>query len=472
MAWELKAGNRALVLGCGVSGVAGARLCHREGARVWVADEAPETGRVAETAAMLRGMGAVFCGASPFTQAGMPAPPFDLCVVSPGFGTAHKWVRECEARGIPVISELELGARYWKGKILAVTGSKGKSSLVKLCCDALNSAHFRAVTAGNYGTPLSARVLDEPYADWAVTEVSSFQMEHSPTFHPHIAILLNLQPDHLDRHASMEEYRALKMRMFANMDRRHIFRKKGGCMDVRELALFPAGLEVDPAILERTTCERFGGTPDCDWYYTPSAVRIKHYDEATPFMGHFSIAGSWFDNPVFGLAAAAGVAALLRAGLSAHAIEEAFKHFTPLPHRMEPVAEAGGVRWVDDSKATSFAAVAAALQMTPGRVRLIAGGRIKEKDVSFLKKGLQTRVEKVYLIGECAEFLSQSWDGVVACENCGDMAAAVRRASDDASPGETVLLSPGCASFDQFAGYHERGEVFKGLARLAAARRM
>ena len=448
MAWELKAGDCVLVLGCGVSGVAGARLCHRDGARVWVADEAPE-GKVAEAVKTLRDLGMAFCNAPPWEVG------FDLCVTSPGFGKAHPWIMECAKRGIKIISETELGARYWKGKILAVTGSKGKSSLVKLCADALESAGVNAVTAGNYGVPLCARVLaahgDMRPPEWAVVEVSSFQMEHTPTFHPQIAILLNFQADHLDRHASMEEYRAMKMRMFANMDS-------------RDLALFPAGFEAGPEVLGKTACEFFGGAAGCEWCYAPSAVR--HHS------GEFSIAGSWFDNKVLGLAAAAGTAALHRAGLSKRAIEDGFKNFKPLPHRVEFVVESGGVRWVDDSKATSFSAVVAALEMAAGRVRLIAGGRIKEKDVGFVKKMLQTRVEKVYLIGECAEFLSQSWDGAAVCEKCGDMATAVRRASDDASPGETVLLSPGCASFDQFTGYCERGEVFTSLAREAAARRM
>ena len=465
MSWELKTGDRVLVLGCGVSGVAGARLCHREGARVWLADEAPWE-RVEKAVKPLIDNGMQFCSPPPWEEG------FDLCVASPGFATTHPWIQECGARGIPIISELELGARYYKGKMLAITGSKGKSSLVKFCADALGGAGFRAAPAGNYGTPLSELVLAAPRLDWAVVEVSSFQMEHSPTFHPHIAILLNFQADHLDRHASMEEYRAMKMRMFANMDMRYIDYHKDSCLNARDLALFPAGFEVDPEILKRTTCQFFGDTPESDWYCVPGAVRRRNYNEATPYHGNYSIEGSYFDNSVLGLAAAAGVAALLHAGLSKHAIKMSFKNFKPLPHRMETVVEKGGVRWVDDSKATSFSAVGAALQMAVGRVRLIAGGRIKERDVGFIKKMLQTRVEKVYLIGECAEFLSQSWGGVVACENCGDMAAAVRRAGDDASPGETVLLSPGCASFDQFTGYCERGEVFQRLAREAAAQRM
>jgi len=464
MAWELKTGSRALVLGCGASGVAAARLCHKEGAGVCIADEAPRE-RFENALKPLIENGMRFCNPPPW-EAG-----FDLCVASPGFAGTHPWIRECQARGIPVVSELDLGARHWGNKILAITGSKGKSSLVKFCADTLEGAGVTAAPAGNYGTPLSQLALENPRLEWAVVEVSSFQMEYSTAFHPNIAVLLNLQPDHLDRHASMEEYRALKMRMFANMDTLHREDADGG-PGLRDLALFPAGFKADPGFFEQTTCEFFGDTPGCDWYYVPSAVRKRGYTKSRPYFNHYSIAGSWFDNRVLGLAAAAGVAALSRAGLSAYAIQQGFQRFKPLPHRMETVVEKGGVKWVDDSKATSFSAVAAALEMTAGRVRLVAGGRIKEHDVDFLKKMLQTRVEKVYLIGECAEFLSRAWDGVAVCENCGDMATAVRSASDDASPGDTVLLSPGCASFDQFAGYGERGDVFARLAREAAARRM
>jgi len=463
-------GGRVLVLGCGVSGVASAKLCHRLGARVWVADEASGE-RVAGQAKALRELGAEFCNALPEDVA------FDLCVVSPGFGVRHPWVKCLEARGVKIIAELELGARYWKGKILAITGSKGKSSLVKVCCEGLIAGGFDAVTAGNYGTPLCERVLEleikneelrmkderrtsteqggtNKEVSWAVTEVSSFQLEFVDEFRPDVAVLLNLQADHLDRHADEAEYRACKMRMFARMGE-------------GDAALFPEGFVVSEEL--GVGREEFGIGEGAAWRYEKIGPirQIRQIGQ----IHHTNIAGSWFDNPVLGLAAAAGVGALHHCGVKRAAIEKAFREYKPLPHRMETAAEAGGVRWVDDSKATSFSAVVAALEMTAGRVRLIAGGRIKEREVGFVRIVLSNRVEKVYLIGECSEFLSHAWAGAVECEVCGDMARAVRRASDEASPGETVLLSPGCASFDQFAGYHERGEVFARLAREAAERR-
>lgn len=449
--WQLEKNDNIVVLGCGASGVAAARLCHALDARVDVLDESPNV----EGAAELRA-----AGIGVFTKL-EDAPAWrkaTLCVVSPGFGTAHPWVRACVEKNVPPISELELGARFWRGKILAITGSKGKSSLVKACCDTLNAAGVAAVTAGNYGTPLCARVLEmtpeQAAQTWAVTEVSSFQLEHVFEFQPDIAVLLNLQADHLDRHGDEATYRTCKLRLFAQM--------AGG-----NAALLPQDLEGLDGLRTRletrgARCATFGADNTADWRYTHGAV--------TGCGARFSLAGSWFDNEVLGLAAAAGVAALRACGLGAAEIEYGFKNFKPLHHRMEHVAGAAGVAWVDDSKATSFAAVAAALRMVPGPVRLVAGGRIKEHSVDFLKELLTSRVKKVYLIGECSEFLARSWQDAVACEACGDMVAAVRRAGAEAQAGETVLLSPGCASFDQFRNYHERGETFAMLARKAAER--
>ena len=457
-------GLNALVLGAGVSGVWAARLLLSRRCRVTVLDE----GKVKF------GIRNEELGIRSCWQGALPDEAFDVCVASPAFALGHRWIVECAARGIPVISELELGAHYWCGKILAVTGSKGKSSLVKLCANTLNAAGIAASPAGNYGIPLCQLVLEQSDVNqtkkmWAVTEVSSFQMEHSPTFHPQIAILLNFQPDHLDRHADFAEYRALKMRVFANMDKLAWPHQKGSCAVSRDLALFPSGVDVDPAILERTTCERFGDAPDCDWRYVPSAVRSKHYCEETAPLGSWPIAGAWFDNGVLGLAAAAAVPALLHAGVGARAIEEGFKNFRPLAHRVQTLGtDARGVTWVDDSKATSLTALAAALRMVKKPVRLIAGGVLKENDLTFLKEVLAETTQKVYLIGECAGKMADVWASSVPCEIYGTIECAVSAVAQDAQRDETVLLSPGTASFDQFSSYRERGERFARLARAVA----
>ena len=429
----------ALVLGAGLSGEWAARLLLSRGCTVTVMDEGESNLRITNCKLEVKNN----------WKGGLPDDAFDVCVASPAFALNHPWIVACAERNIPVISELELGAYYWRGKILAITGSKGKSSLVKFCADTLNSNGEQASPAGNYGIPLCQLVLENSHLKWAVTEVSSFQMEHSPTFHPTIAILLNLQPDHLDRHGTMEEYRAMKFRMFANMGE-------------GDYALLPHGFDAEGVMPVAVPCHRFGADVASDWRYAEHTV-------AGPSGLRVACDGAWFDNDVLGPAAAAGVAALLRAGVSVHTLEDGLKNFRPLAHRMQTIGvDARGVTWVDDSKATSLTALAAALRMARKPVRLIAGGVLKENDLIFLKEVLVKTTKKVYLIGQCAGQMADAWAPVVSCEICGTIERAVSMAAQEAQPSESVLLSPGTASFDQFSGYRERGERFTQLVRRVA----
>ncbi|HPB10851.1 MAG TPA: UDP-N-acetylmuramoyl-L-alanine--D-glutamate ligase [Kiritimatiellia bacterium] len=437
----------ALVLGAGASGEAAALLLAARGGRVRVLDEGDGAARAA-VAGRLRQAGIT----AHFGAGGLPEEPFDVCIASPGFALQHPWIAACRVRGTPVISELELGACYWPGRVLAVTGSKGKSSLVKLCADTLNGAGVSASPAGNYGIPLSRLALERPELAWAVTEVSSFQMEHTRTFSPDIAILLNLQADHLDRHADMAEYKALKLSLFAAM-------RPG------RVALLPSGLSHEGRIPEGVDLLRFGADAGCDWAYADHAVMGVMRGRVCKV----ELRGSWFDNAVLGAAAAAGVAALRHAGLDDARIENGLASFVPLAHRMQTVAVSRqGVRYVDDSKATSLAATAAALRMAQGPVRLIAGGLLKEKDLDGVKELLTQTTKKVYLIGQCAEQMFQAWSASVPCEVCGTLERAVESARCDALPGDVVLLSPGTASFDLFSSYRERGERFTERVRAVA----
>ena len=347
--------------------------------------------------------------------------------------------------GMRVMSELEYGCRELKKlgvKMLAVTGSKGKSSVVKLVADALNLAGMRATPCGNYGLPVSELALSlqsapstsEAHAPsttrWAVVEVSSFMLETTvlpPDTFEAVAIL-NLQEDHLDRHGSVEVYHALKRRLLA-------MTRPGRASD---MTVF------DGHRLWEGVCK---DGPD------------ELYD------------GSYFDNPVLSRNALAACFLLFAAGVDDKTIRRAFLEFEPLPHRMQTVAEIGGIRYVDDSKATSVAALVAGVRMVPkpgllrpGRnVRLIAGGLPKGDDPKVAVPVLTERVKKVYLIGNCAEEFRSAWSGAVDCEVCGTMERAVESAKRDAEKGDTVLLSPGTASFDQFRSFGERGEVFASL---------
>jgi UDP-N-acetylmuramoylalanine--D-glutamate ligase len=431
---------RCVVLGAGKSGLGAIRVLQSIGAEVSLVDSRPPKDGAPRGCDLL----------APCER--LPDGHYDLCVASPAIPMGHPWLAQCAARGIPVVSEMELGYAFWQGKILAITGSKGKSSVVKLCADTLAAAGHRAIPCGNYGTPLCDVALDDGDAEWAVAETSSFQLEHTVTFRPDAAILLNIQADHLDRHGSMAEYARMKFRLFE--------RQGADCA-----AFLPEGLDTfGQPIPENVPVYSFGSSPKADWRYEPGRVsgRICGRGVCVDF------ANTWFDNPVLGVAAASIVGALSFCGLNSAEIAAGFSEFKPLPHRMQQVADRNGVLFIDDSKATSLTATAAALSMVSRPVRLIAGGRLKEKNLSFIKVLLTKWAKKVYLIGECENALFASWHDAVACVECHSLGNAVQAAAADSVAGDVVLLSPGCASFDQFVSYGERGEHFARLAKSVA----
>ena len=363
---------------------------------------------------------------------------FDFAVVSPGIALTHPWVVEARRRGIPLKSELQLGCEALKRqgwKLLAVTGSKGKSSVVKVVADAINLAGGYAVPCGNYGLPVCEVVerreegRGKREEKWAVVEVSSFMMETTElpfdTFEA--AAILNLQEDHLDRHGSVGVYHGLKRKLLGMT--RHPIEADGSSFDKRSGDRFP--------IL---------------W------------------------AGSYFDNEILSGNATIAVELMRAAGLDDKMIAQAFRGFDPLPHRMNLIVEIDGVRYIDDSKATSLAALIAGVKMASSgnqpieqsnnrTIRLLAGGLPKGDDPKMALATLTERVKKVYLIGQSAEAFFAVWNGAVDCEICGTMEQAVEKARREAEKGETVLLSPGTASFDQFKSYGERGDVFARLVK-------
>lgn len=438
----------ALVLGLGVSGEAAAELLLAEGACVTVVD-ADDRDELQDRAMGLREMGAdVRLGAG-----ALPDGPFAVCVTSPGIASASGWIRDIEARGTPVISELELGASRCASSLLAVTGTNGKSTFVKFCGSALEAAGIPAVVAGNYGYPLCRAVREVPDAAWVVAEVSSFQLEHAPLFHPRVGVLLNIQADHLDRHGTLAEYRRLKFSLFSRQGSSDV-----AIVPLEECSAVRAFSTGDPSWLT------FGRLDDADYRY--AGGRVEWCEGGAQSV---SVRESFFDNDVSGVAAAAAVAALRRCGVDADRIESSFRSFRPLPHRMEPVAVVNGVRFVNDSKATNLAAMAAGVRMAGGPVHLIAGGILKESDLKSVKEVLVSCVKGVYLIGESLETMLEAWHDAVTCRACGRLDVALRDAGSTAERGDVVLLSPGCASFDQFVSYEDRGNQFIRLVRAHAA---
>lgn len=438
----MKSHQHALVLGLGGSGVAAATLLLSEGSAVTVIDRAL-TDDLRAQARGLEEKGAKVL----LREAGIPATPFDLCVVSPGVPVTSPWIVEMTRRGVKVIPELELGWSRRRGRAVAVTGSNGKSTAVKLFSEALRHAGQSAVPAGNYGPAVSKVVLEQPGPAWLVLEVSTFQMETATAFRPDVGILLNIHPNHMDRHGNMATYTALKARLFANTV------GEDACI-VHE----PLLGEVRRLSKGRGRWISFGAGGGSDYRYEKGKVFRGKQEKA-------DFSGTHFGNDILGLAAAAVVAGVEACGMDPECVVRAAKTFVPLPHRMQRVREIGGVVFINDSKATNLAAMAAALRMLPGKALLIAGGLVKEKDFSFVKELLAQKVVGVYLIGQALEEMASAWSDIVPCYRCGTIEKAVAKAWNDARAGETVLLSPATASFDQFRNFEERGDVFARLVQ-------
>ena len=433
----MKTYQQALVLGFGKSGEAAARLLMGEGTAVTVVD-AHTSLEHEQRAEPMRAAGANIL----LHKQIPPDVPFDVCVISPGIPITSSWATTCRQRSIPIISELELGWSRFSGKTIAVTGTNGKSTIVKLLADMLCQSGVNAVACGNYGYPVSA-VVNDTDVDCLVMEVSTFQLESVHTFRADINVLLNIHPDHLDRHADFKEYVSLKVALFE-----HIHASDISIVPYEWKSRIPSSIQAHGIWIT------FGIEEDADYRYENSVIMA-------PDSTRISLADSYFNNPILGVNAAAACAVALTYALPPQNIEKGLQAFRPLPHRMEVVGIQEGVTYINDSKSTTLTSVKAALEMISGPVRLIAGGILKEKDVSFLKEVLAQRVEAVYLIGEAAEKLKGAWGQVVPCVCCNTLEEAVMCAGKDTRQGEVVLLSPGCASFDQFNNYQHRGNRFK-----------
>ncbi len=435
--------KHALILGAGVSGEGAARLLRAEGARVTLLDRALSS----SAADTLRALGVEARTAKPDDV--FPS-DVDLCVVSPGIPVEHPWLARARERGLPIVPEFELGWSRFRGRVAAITGTNGKSTMVKWLADSLRAAGFRAAPCGNYGPSVCRVVAEQPDLDWLVIEASSFQLETASLFRAEIAILLNIAPNHLDRHPSMEAYVAAKARLFAQV--------RG-----RDLCFAPSGWtpRMRASADGRGVWHTFGVEEMDDYRWREG--RVFHRGNEL-----LDLSGTYFDNAVLGPHAAAVAGALHAAELPLAAAREAARAFEPLPHRMETVAEINGVRFINDSKATTLTALCAGLEMAGRPVRLIAGGLLKETDLESVKEMLALRARGVYLIGKAAEKMQTSWASVAPCSDCGDLKTAVENAWRDARPGEAILLSPGCASFDQFAHFEERGTTFRRIARAIA----
>lgn len=385
----------------------------------------------------------------------------DRAVVSPGVPESADVLRSLEARNVPVIGELEAAWRRWHGPVVAVTGTNGKSTTVRMLGAVYESAGRAHVVAGNVGVPLSRYVLEERRAETAILEVSSFQLDRIERFRPDVAVLLNISADHLDRYdGDLERYARSKARIFGNQRSGDVLIYDWDDRRVRRLAEEPCGNE-GPTCLRLSAEEEFrpGAVLEENRSGTRSEGRIHPTEDRTISVDMSDLRVLGPHNRRNALAAAT---AALSAGVDEGAVGPALQEFEGMPHRLEPVRAVGGVRYVNDSKATNVEALRWALESFSGPVVLIAGGRDKGNDYGSLADLVEERVAAVVAVGESKEKVMREL-GIHAarCEPAGSLEQAVQRARELAPPGSTVLLSPACSSFDMFDDYRHRGRVFK-----------
>jgi UDP-N-acetylmuramoylalanine--D-glutamate ligase len=443
---ELK-GKKVLVVGLGKSGMASAIFLRSLGAQVTVSEVRSMEALAKELPALL--------DAGVMVEAGghglLTFRRQDWIVVSPGVPLDRPELAQALSFGTPVIGELELAARFLRGSILAITGSNGKTTTTALCGEIFRASGRPTHVGGNIGLPVISLVQESSDDGWNVLEVSSFQLETIVDFRPKIAVILNITPDHLDRHGSMENYVAAKERIFRNqtaedflvLNAENAEAQNAGTRAPSQVFWFSARRAVRRGafVYQNTVVWR----PD-----EQSALEPILPVAEIPLKGEHNV-----ENVL------AAVSAAKLAGISAEAIRQAVANFRAVEHRLEFVARIGGVDFYNDSKATNVDATMKAISAFASGIHLILGGKDKDSDYTLLNALLKERVRTVYTIGAAAGKIEQQIAGATEIVPCETLERAVDESATRAQSGETVLLAPACASFDQFENYEHRGRCFK-----------
>ena len=442
------AGRKVLVIGAARSGIASARFLVQRGATVALNDRKP-LAEWSEAALTLKteGVGQV---------AGEPPSwlldQIDLVVVSPGVPTKAIPIRYADRRGAEVIGEIELAARFLRGRVVAITGTNGKTTTTSLIGKMLKDAGLNVQVGGNIGTPLISMVDASRDDGWTVVEVSSFQLETIVNFHPTVATVLNVTPNHMDRYDSLRDYAAAKHNVFRNQT-------------PDDVAILNADDEIVSSWADslRAHVVQFSVKRELEeGLFLRGRDLISHTKDGERVLvtrDEMHLRGTHNVENVL-----AAMAAGLACGAAPDSLRETVRQFRPVEHRLEEVAEINGVRFFNDSKATSVDATMKALEAfagDKGKVVLILGGRGKQAPYSPLAPLVSERVRKMILIGEDAPAIERDLGSAAPFEHASDMRDAVRKAFDEAQPGDVVLLAPACASFDMFESFEQRGRVFK-----------
>ncbi len=443
--FELR-GKRVLVVGLARTGVATALFCAEHGAQVTATDSRSENA-IAEALVPLRSSGVEL------EVGGHREITFleqDLIIPSPGVPADAPLLEAARAKGVLIWSEIELAGRFLKGRLIGITGSNGKTTTTSLIEHVLRSAGFPTILAGNIGTPLISRVEQTNDKTITVAELSSFQLELIDTFRPNISVFLNLTPDHLDRHHTLETYGAAKARIFENQTEGDV-----AVLNADDPAATPYA-PARPQVFWFSRKQRVAQGA----FVRENEIVFRHdgQEEAVVNLREIPLVGAHNVENVL-----AAVAAARLAGAAPVAIAKGIRSFAGVEHRLEFVAEIAGVRYFNDSKATNVDATLKALDAFPGRILVILGGKDNGSDYTVLQKPLREKAILALLIGAAAEKIEKQIAGSVAVERAGTVERAVEIASHAARPGDVVILAPACASFDQFQNFEHRGRVFKDL---------
>ena len=441
--------KRVLVVGLGKSGVASALFLKSKGARVTVSDTKRPDELKEEIPRLLdEGITVETGGHGERTFQNQ-----DLIVVSPGVPLDAPPLVQARSLGEKVIGEVELAAKFFPGSIVAITGSNGKTTTTALAGQVVANGGFPAVVGGNIGTPAISLVGQATEDTIAVLEISSFQLETIETFRPHIAVVLNVTPDHLDRHHSFAAYADAKARIFENQS-------------ASDFAVLNADDPTCVVMASRTRAQVF-------WFSRKKEVnqgafvqdgRILFRDSAGQreimLVSEIPLKGN---HNVENVLAAVCVGVL--SDVESRRISKTVREFRAVEHRLEHVASINGVEYYNDSKATNVDATIKALESFPANIHLILGGKDKGSDYTVLNDLLRQRVKRVYTIGAAAAKIESQIRGAAEIVHAETLENAIKRASDSAQPGDILLLAPACASFDQFRNYEHRGKVFKEVVR-------
>lgn len=435
-------GKKITILGAARSGLAAAKMLKDAGAYVFVSDSASIEKKRAE-AEELNAASIQF----EFGRHSDRAYQADFVVLSPGIPVRSASVQKFVKNGLALYSEIEVAAWFCSSPVIAVTGSNGKTTTTTLIGEMLHQKYPQAIVAGNIGQPFSAYVQNSRPDSWAVVEVSSFQLETIDRFHPRQAVVLNFAPNHLDRYDGYEDYLRAKWRITKNLQKND------------ELIYNSADKKLSQWS-EKINCHLLGfdinGNKKQDAYFDNKSIYIKGQELIA--VSEMKLRGK--HNYMNAMAAALAAA---NAGVTAEVIINVLKSFKGVEHRLEFVNEIDGVKYINDSKATTVESLSFALQSFNEPVVLIAGGKDKGSDFTQLNKLIQKHVKEVVLIGSATDKMEKAWSGIKPVQRAGTLDEAVQKAREIADTGDVALLSPACASFDMFIDFEDRGRKFKKI---------